>query len=105
MQADQITSFVFSKLIRQARGKELLDLLEFLEARVYSKLEAAYEPTIRKLQVGLQPFARVQWPAAATRQPKGLWMIFARFRMLVRLHAGLLDQIPAGACIQGWEGE
>lgn len=52
MQADQITSFVFSKLIRQARGKELLDLLNFLEAQVYSKLEAAYEPTIRKLQVG-----------------------------------------------------
>ena len=52
MQADQITSFVFSKLIRQARGKELLDLLDFLEAQVYSKLEAAYEPTIRKLQVG-----------------------------------------------------
>ena len=52
MQADQITSFVFSKLIRQARGKELLDLLDFLEAHVYSKLEAAYEPTIRKLQVG-----------------------------------------------------
>ena len=51
MQADQITSFVFSKLIRQARGKELLDLLDFLEAHVYSKLEAAYQPTIRKLQV------------------------------------------------------
>ncbi len=53
MQADQITSLVFSKLIRQGRGRELLELLDFLNWRVYSKLDSAYEPTIRKLQVSL----------------------------------------------------
>ncbi len=51
LQADQITSLVFSRLIRQGRGKELLDLLEFLNARVYSRLDTSYEPTIRKLRV------------------------------------------------------
>jgi len=53
MQADQITSLVFSKLIRQGRGRDLLELLDFLNWRVYSKLDIAYEPTIRKLQVSL----------------------------------------------------
>ena len=51
LQADQITSLVFSKLIRQGRGRELLDLLDFLNARVYSRLGTAYESTIRKLRV------------------------------------------------------
>lgn len=51
LQADQLTSFVFSKLIRHGRGRELLDLLDFLKSHVYSRLDTAYEPTIRKLQV------------------------------------------------------
>ena len=62
LQADQITSLVFSRLIRQGRGKELLDLLEFLNARVYSRLDTSYEPTIRKLRV-----SRIVWYPASLR--------------------------------------
>ena len=42
---------VFQKIIRQNRGKQLIDMLEFLDSQLYCHLDASYEPTIRKLEV------------------------------------------------------
>ena len=50
-QVDQILTMVFQKLIRQNRGKQLIDMLEFLDSQLYCHLDASYEPTIRKLEV------------------------------------------------------
>ncbi|KAK9906425.1 hypothetical protein WJX75_001628 [Coccomyxa subellipsoidea] len=52
-QVDQILTMVFQKLIRQNRGKQLIDMLEFLDSQLYCHLDASYESTIRKLEVSL----------------------------------------------------
>jgi hypothetical protein len=50
-QVDQILTMVFQKLICQNRGKQLIDMLEFLDSQLYCHLDASYESTIRKLEV------------------------------------------------------
>ena len=39
------------RLIPQHDAKTLLEVLDFLNQRVYCRLDASYEPTIRKLEV------------------------------------------------------
>ena len=41
------------RLIPQHDAKTLLEVLDFLNQRVYCRLDASYEPTIRKLEVGM----------------------------------------------------
>lgn len=48
---------VFKKLIAQSRGKELMDTLEFLSARLYCRLAPSYDAIIRKLEVPQLPHA------------------------------------------------
>ena len=50
-QADQICSMVFKRLIGQSRGKDLMDMLEFLSTRLYCRLHPSYDAIIRKLEV------------------------------------------------------
>lgn len=49
-QAEQISSMVFNKLIRQSKGKQLQDMLSFLNSHLYCHLNASYEPVIRKME-------------------------------------------------------
>ena len=41
------------RLITQHDAKTLLEVLDFLNQRVYCRLDASYEPIIRKLEVGM----------------------------------------------------
>ena len=50
-QADQICVLLFQKLIRQSKGRELMDTLDFLNSRLYCRLPPSYDPIIRKLEV------------------------------------------------------
>jgi hypothetical protein len=50
-QADQISAMVFNKLIKESKGKQLLEMLEFLNSHLYCHLDASYETVIRKLEV------------------------------------------------------
>ncbi|CAL8462386.1 g1919 [Coccomyxa elongata] len=52
-QVDQIVTMVFQKIIRQNRGKQLVEMLEFLDSQLYCHLDASYETTTRKLEVSL----------------------------------------------------
>jgi hypothetical protein len=42
---------VFQKLIRQGKGRELMDTLDFLSTRLYCRLPPSYDPVIRRLEV------------------------------------------------------
>lgn len=44
-------TMVFQKIIRQNRGKQLVEMLEFLDSQLYCHLDASYETTTRKLEV------------------------------------------------------
>ncbi|KAK9818366.1 hypothetical protein WJX72_011380 [[Myrmecia] bisecta] len=52
-QASQISELVFHNLIPQHEYRELVSLLDFLNARIYCHLDSSFEPTIRKLEVSL----------------------------------------------------
>lgn len=51
-QADQLCELIFRKLLPQSQATELMDVLDFLSTRVYSRLPGSFEPLIRKLEVG-----------------------------------------------------
>lgn len=51
-QADQLTELLFRKLLPLDQAAELMEVLEFLSSRVYSRLPGSYEGVIRKLEVG-----------------------------------------------------
>ena len=50
-QPDQLCELVFRKLLPLDQAGELMEVLEFLSSRVYSRLPASYEEVIRKLEV------------------------------------------------------
>ena len=50
-QADQLCDMVFGKLLPLNQASELMEVLEFLSNRVYSRLPGSYENVIRKLEV------------------------------------------------------
>ena len=51
-QADALASLVFRRLIPHHDGSALVELLEFLQARLFRHLDADLDPAVRKLQVG-----------------------------------------------------
>ena len=51
-QADQLCELVFRKLLPLDHAAELMEVLDFLSNRVYSRLPGSYEGVIRKLEVG-----------------------------------------------------
>ena len=57
-QADQLCELVFRKLLPLDHASELMDVLDFLSKRVYSRLPASHEGVIRKLEVGASPPSR-----------------------------------------------
>lgn len=50
-QADHLCDMVFRKLLPLDQASELMEVLEFLSNRVYSRLPGSYESVIRKLEV------------------------------------------------------
>ena len=50
-QPDQLCELVFRKLVPLDQAHELMEVLDFLSNRVYSRLPASYEEVIRKLEV------------------------------------------------------
>lgn len=50
-QADQLSELIFRKLLPLDQASELMEVLEFLSSRVYSRLPGSYEGVIRKLEV------------------------------------------------------
>lgn len=50
-QADQLCELVFRKLLPQHDASELMEVLDFLNKRIYSRLPGSYESVIRKLEV------------------------------------------------------
>ncbi len=50
-QADQLCELVFRKLLPLDQASELMEVLDFLSKRVYSRLPGSYEDVIRKLEV------------------------------------------------------
>lgn len=50
-QADQLCELVFRKLLPLNQATELMEVLDFLSNRVYSRLPGSYEEVIRKLEV------------------------------------------------------
>lgn len=50
-QADQLSELLFRKLLPLDQASELMEVLEFLSSRVYSRLPGCYEGVIRKLEV------------------------------------------------------
>ena len=50
-QADALASLVFRRLIPHHDGSALVELLEFLQARLFRHLDADLDPAVRKLQV------------------------------------------------------
>ena len=50
-QADALASLVFQRLIPHHDGTALVELLEFLQARLFRHLDADLDPAVRKLQV------------------------------------------------------
>ena len=50
-QPDQLCELVFRKLLPLDQAAELMEVLDFLSTRVYSRLPASYEEVIRKLEV------------------------------------------------------
>jgi hypothetical protein len=47
----QISELVFRILIPSHKGDELMELLEFLNTRIYCRLDAELEPAVRRLEV------------------------------------------------------
>ena len=68
-QADQLCKLVFRQLLPQSEATELMEVLDFLGKRVYSRLPGSYEPMIRKLEVGCLAWlvALPDEPAAGSR--------------------------------------
>lgn len=50
-QADHLCDMVFRKLLPLDQASELMEVLEFLSNRVYSRLPGSYETVIRKIEV------------------------------------------------------
>lgn len=50
-QADQLCELIFRKLVPLDQASELMEVLDFLNTRVYSRLPGSYEEVIRKLEV------------------------------------------------------
>ena len=50
-QADQLCELVFRRLVPLDQASELMEVLDFLNSRVYSRLPGSYEEVIRKLEV------------------------------------------------------
>ena len=67
-QADQLCELVFRKLLPLDQASELMEVLEFLSNRVYSRLPGSYEAVIRKLEVG----TLVAWLCQSCLHPQNL---------------------------------
>jgi len=50
-QADQLCDLVFRRLVPLDQASELMEVLDFLNSRVYSRLPGSCEEVIRKLEV------------------------------------------------------
>ena len=50
-QADQLCELVFRRLVPLDQASELMEVLDFLNSRVYSRLPGSCEELIRKLEV------------------------------------------------------
>ena len=61
-QADQLCDMIFRKLLPLDQASELMEVLEFLNNRVYSRLPGSYEDVINNLEVSTDSRA----PAAAS---------------------------------------